>query len=176
MGVPTIMVVEYDWATRDLIEEIILDAGYVPHLWFEDNEAFEIIQAQQPDLVILDLWLKQRGDGFALLEQLWQDSSTRQIPVLVCTTDTRMLEEYDGVLQARGCDTLAKPFMVDDLLTRLAAHVGSQGNRAQHVIQWHEPKMGNEEAGIRVISNVSVRRSECGGTAQYRGDHHKLVW
>ena len=71
MGVPTIVVVEYDWATRDLIEEIILDAGYVPHLWFEDNEAFEIIQAQQPDLVILDLWLKQRGEGLVLLEQLW---------------------------------------------------------------------------------------------------------
>lgn len=155
MAVPTIAVVECDGTIRQLMEEIILDAGYTPHLWSEHHEAFEFIQAQQPDLVILDLSLKRRGDGLMLLERLWQDSRTRRIPVLVCTTDTLMLEKYADVLHAQGCDTLSKPFMIDDLLTRLAAHVGPQCNRLQHVIRGHEPRWATNRRAL-APSSVGV--------------------
>ena len=38
-----------------------------------------------PALVILDLWLVKRDDGWAFLTRLWDDAETTHIPAIIVT-------------------------------------------------------------------------------------------
>src|SRR5918997_7093446 len=58
----SITVVEHDPMLGMLLQEVLSDEGYVTELWIECEGALECIRRTQPDLVILDLWLRRRGD------------------------------------------------------------------------------------------------------------------
>ena len=58
---PVITIVEHDPMLGMLLLEVLTDEGYATELWAERAGAFEYIRRTQPDLVVLDLWLHQRG-------------------------------------------------------------------------------------------------------------------
>lgn len=75
-----------------------------------------IIAVLQPDLVILDLVWGQQA-GWDLLEALAQEASTAGIPVLVTSTDKRLLAEAAANPERFGTHRdMVKPFDVDDLV------------------------------------------------------------
>lgn len=125
MRVPVIAIVEYDPAMRLLIDEMVSELGYETRLWLGDQQPWEFIQAVQPDLMLLDLWLHRRGDGWKLLNQLWSAPVSTHIPVIVCTGDVQMLQERESLLRLNQCATLTKPFTVEDLLDTITYHLGS---------------------------------------------------
>jgi CheY-like chemotaxis protein len=88
MAQPLIVVVEAYSAMGLLIDEALTDEGYQVRLWAEGASAAAVIREDQPALIILDLWLRQRGDGLPILDQLWADRATRHIPVIVLVDDT----------------------------------------------------------------------------------------
>jgi CheY-like chemotaxis protein len=80
---PVIVVVER-YSTFGLqIDEMLTDEGYLVRLWPDGASAAASIQQEQPDLVILDLWLWQRGERVPILHQLWGVGATRHIPLVV---------------------------------------------------------------------------------------------
>lgn len=78
------------------------------------RDGLTLIQSQRPDLVVLDLMMPEM-DGFAVLDVLRADQSTRDIPVIVITAKeltTAESEKLTGQIQA----LLQKgSFMDDDL-------------------------------------------------------------
>jgi len=86
--------------------------------------AFEQIAAVQPALLIIDLAFHQRV-GWELLEQLARDALTRNIPVLMTSTDASLLERAEAnQVRYGGQSWIAKPFELEvimDEVRRLTA-------------------------------------------------------
>src|SRR3712207_1990749 len=119
MAQAVIAVLDGDWACKDLLVEVLTAAGYHAVGWTVGTDAAALIQHSRPDLVILDTWLQERDDGWALLQWLWRTPGTATIPVLVCSSDPQALHGRLPLLAERGCAALAKPFALAELRAQL---------------------------------------------------------
>mgnify|MGYP002725956972 CR=1 FL=1 len=51
----------------------------------EGSKGFEILKAEQPDLLILDVMMGTQDEGFQLAYQIRGDSATSDIPIIMVT-------------------------------------------------------------------------------------------
>jgi len=78
------------------------------------DECLAAVDAEQPDLLILDLVMPGMG-GMEVLRTLRQDPDTRHLPVIVLTARKAQGDVLDGWLG--GADRyLTKPFRIEELL------------------------------------------------------------
>ena len=105
---------------RDLFQEEdynVTTTNFVP-------DSFAQIEALRPDALIVDVAVGQRA-GWNLLERLHADAATTGIPVLIVSTDPRLLGRAEEQAARYGNHrTLAKPFSLDDLLEAIRAMIG----------------------------------------------------
>ncbi len=124
---PCILIIENDPAMVVLFEDILTEAGYQTDVWPRCAGAVAHIRQSQPQVVLLGLWLEQRGDGWTVLQALREDAATAQLPVIICTGDRQAVEaEMVGHIDAR-CQVVLKPFEVDTFLATVhtALHGGA---------------------------------------------------
>ncbi|MEW8979538.1 MAG: response regulator [Symbiobacterium sp.] len=81
---PSILVVDDDPDVQRVLGVMLERAGYVVRYARDGQEAFRMIMAERPDLLILDLMMPNL-DGFQLVRVLRQRRWTQQIPLLVLT-------------------------------------------------------------------------------------------
>ncbi len=124
MGTPSIVVVEGYSAMGLLLDDLLTGAGYNVRLWPTSTGAFEFIRQEHPDLVILDSSLKQRGDGLAVLDQLWRDAATRDIPVIVMVEDSHLVSMMRALPDGQSSVVLEKPFYLEQLLAKVRLVIG----------------------------------------------------
>lgn len=79
-------------------------------------EALEQVQAQEPDLVVLDIMLPGK-DGFETLKELRAFSS---VPVIILSAKGTNVDKIRG-LGLGADDYLSKPFSPDELIARIEA-------------------------------------------------------
>ena len=79
-------------------------------------EALEQVQAQEPDLVVLDILMPQK-DGFETLKELRTFSP---VPVIILSAKGINTDKVKG-LSLGADDYLAKPFSPDELIARIEA-------------------------------------------------------
>jgi CheY-like chemotaxis protein len=88
-------------------------------------QTFEQIEALQPSVLIVDLVVGQRA-GWELLERLHQGARTRGIPVVLFSTDPRLLEAAKADPARYGGDAfLSKPFDIEDMLQTVERLIGT---------------------------------------------------
>ena len=117
----TILVVEDDPGFRDLVVEILSEAGYHVDCCTDAEDAFYQAHRLHPDLLIIDLWMRhKRDDGWTLIMALRGSESTRTLPAILISGDVHALQARDGVLRAEHGLTLEKPFTANALMTRVA--------------------------------------------------------
>ncbi len=76
---------------------------------------FEVIEAQQPDIVVLDVMLPD-ADGWEILAQLHNHPATRALPVIVCT----VVRAEELALALGAAEFVAKPVSRQQFLEALA--------------------------------------------------------
>lgn len=87
---------------------------------FENGEGlFSAINAQLPDLVLLDIML-DGADGYELLSVLRRNPLTADIPVIMVSAKGEEIDKVRG-LDLGADDYLAKPFGVLELIARINA-------------------------------------------------------
>ena len=108
----------------NVIRELFQDEGYnVTTTNFVPN-SFEQIAALAPDALIVDVVVGQRA-GWELLEQLHAEAATSGIPVLIVSTDPRLLERAQEQAARYGKNRyLIKPFSLDDILEQIREMIG----------------------------------------------------
>ena len=108
----------------NVIRELFQDEGYnVTTTNFVPN-SFAQIAALDPDALIVDIVVGQRV-GWELLEQLNAAAATTGIPVLIVSTDPRLLERAQEQAARYGKNRyLIKPFGLDDILTQVREMIG----------------------------------------------------
>ena len=85
---------------------------------------FDLIQTLRPDLVIVDLVVKQNA-GWELVEQLHHSERTRGIPLILTSTTASLLKRAEAEAARLGTHrTIVKPFDLDVLLDTVQEMIG----------------------------------------------------
>jgi CheY-like chemotaxis protein len=121
---PLIAVVNDDTVFLKLMHDLLTDEGFQVVLHVEGSGAYQRIKQELPDLVILDIRVEHPEPGWVTLDLLRLDPVTTRIPVLVCSADARQLRAKATRLRELRCDTIEKPFDLDDLLVRIREILG----------------------------------------------------
>jgi signal transduction histidine kinase/DNA-binding response OmpR family regulator len=88
----SVLVVEDDEATRDVLARGLSADGWRVRLAADGIEGLERVQEERPSLVLLDLWMP-RLDGFGFLRELRSRPEYADLPVTVLTAHTLTEEE-----------------------------------------------------------------------------------
>ncbi len=119
-----ILVVDENPLSRMTAVDLLSLDGYEVIEAYDIASIFERINQQKPDLILLDLMMRQI-DSFALCRQIKADSRTANIPIVLTTlTDSR--ENRIKVMEAGGDDVLVKPLNRIELSTRVKSLVGQK--------------------------------------------------
>lgn len=84
-GAPSILVVDDSEVTRDLIAEVLRDAGFDVSEAVDGRQALDRIAAAPPSLLITDLQMPVM-DGFALMRAVRGNPAWRDMPMIVVST------------------------------------------------------------------------------------------
>jgi two-component system alkaline phosphatase synthesis response regulator PhoP len=111
----TILVADDESHILNVVSLKLRNAGFRVVTARDGQEAFEIAQAEKPDLLITDYHMPQLS-GIELCQKLKQDPATSAIPAIMLTARGYQLEpsdtEQSGILRM-----LSKPFSPRQLLT-----------------------------------------------------------
>ncbi len=116
---PRILCVEDEAGTLDLLRLILEAADYVFLGARDGAEGLEMMQTEQPDLVLLDLMLPEI-DGAEVLLRKKQDPTIQHIPVIAVTA---LASPFDQIMWKRRTeikDYVIKPFKRKELLGTIA--------------------------------------------------------
>ncbi|MCH8206290.1 MAG: response regulator [Chloroflexi bacterium] len=80
----TVLVADDDRDLRNLLSDILLDAGYEVTEAKDGREAFEKACSERPDVILLDVQMPFM-DGFEVLRRLRENPDTRETPVVMLT-------------------------------------------------------------------------------------------
>lgn len=117
-----ILVVEDHPLNRELVVDLLEAAGYTVRQAADGRGLLARVQAERPDLILLDLQLPG-VDGFTLARQLTADPATRRIPLLAMSAYARPEEEAQAM--AAGCaGFLAKPLNTRALVQTVSRLLG----------------------------------------------------
>ena len=106
---PTIVVADDDPNARDILSRILRKAGYEVRLACDGREAMEMIHADPPDLLFLDLMMPVMN-GREVLAALRLNPQWAAIPVVVVTA------EPGNAAPQMGVDVVVlKPFRIADV-------------------------------------------------------------
>jgi len=109
------------------VQIVLEQAGYEVILAADGQEGLDKAQAEQPDLIILDVMMPVL-DGFAVCRKLREDPQLKDTPVILLTGvgEQAAATDYpvDGVLQADADDYLEKPVDPKALLATVVRLLG----------------------------------------------------
>jgi DNA-binding response OmpR family regulator len=111
-----VLVVDDEQRILKFLELKLKASGYGVLTASSGAEALEQVQAQEPDLVVLDV-LMPKKDGFETLKELRAFSS---VPVIILSAKETDTDKVRG-LKLGADDYLAKPFSPDELVARIEA-------------------------------------------------------
>lgn len=90
-----VLLVEDDSMILDMYKMRLEEEGYLALATDKGSEAIALAQKEQPDIILLDVILPEI-DGFSILQALKNDSSTRNIPVLLLTNLGQESDQQKG--------------------------------------------------------------------------------
>lgn len=111
-----VLVVDDDPIVRDVLTRYLARGGFKVATAEDGEAAVAAFEAQQPDLVLLDLMLP-RIDGFGVFDVIRRNGST---PVIMLTAKGEEADRIAG-LDVGADDYVAKPFSPKEVLARVRA-------------------------------------------------------
>ncbi|MBN1476015.1 hybrid sensor histidine kinase/response regulator [Candidatus Sumerlaeota bacterium] len=113
----TICVIDDNADNVDLLEQELSDAGYRVVTALSGESGLEVIAAERPDIVLLDIMMPGLS-GYEVCRQLRHDEETAALPIILVTAKTGTRDEVMG-LDAGANDYVIKPINIETLLARV---------------------------------------------------------
>lgn len=118
----TVLVVDDEPFNVDVLQQELEELGYQTITASNGQEALEQIKKHQPDLILLDLMMPVL-DGFAVLKEIKDDNSLRDIPVIIVSAEHDSKSVVKGIKQGAD-DYITKPIDAEHLKSKLKDHLG----------------------------------------------------
>ena len=109
------LVVDDEEEMRDLLRFTLEKAGLTVDLCDNGRTAWELLQRERPDILILDVMLPGI-DGFSLQTKLSQEPGLQKLPVLVLTA---LLASEPLFAKFPNATFMTKPFSTDELVSKV---------------------------------------------------------
>ncbi len=104
------------------LRKILVSQDYLTLEAFDAETGIEIARAESPDVIFLDIVLPGMN-GFAALRQLRRDPITKDIPIIMMSSNEQATEEFFGN-RIGADDFMKKPFAREEVFARLNKLVG----------------------------------------------------
>jgi CheY-like chemotaxis protein len=117
-----VLIVDDEPFNVDVLQQELEELGYEAITAFNAKEALEQIKKHQPDLILLDLMMPVL-DGFAVLKEVKNDNSLRDIPVIIVSAEHDSKSVVKGIKQGAD-DYITKPVDPEHLKSKLKDHLG----------------------------------------------------
>lgn len=154
-----ILIVDDERDIRKLISMTLQDEGYSTSEAANANEARDMLAAQPPSLVILDIWMRDSDmDGLELLE--WVKGIYPDLPIVMISGHGTIETAVQAIRQG-AFDFIEKPFKEDRLLLMV-----------DHALQ--VSKLARENAELRARVNEDVAPEIVGDSQIMRGLRHAV--
>jgi CheY-like chemotaxis protein len=114
---PTVLVVDDNIQNLELLLAYLEDVDCETISATGGLEAIEMVKAQQPDLILLDVMMPKIS-GFEVCRKLKSDPETTHIPVIMVTALNEM-GDIERAIDSGTDDFLSKPVNKLELLTRV---------------------------------------------------------
>jgi len=112
-----ILVVEDQEDNRQILRDLLGNAGYAMQEAENGEEALSAVARQRPDLILMDIQLPIL-DGYEATRRLKADPGTRGIPIIVVTSYALSGDETKA--RESGCDAyVTKPYSPRALLAKI---------------------------------------------------------
>jgi two-component system alkaline phosphatase synthesis response regulator PhoP len=115
----TILVVDDEADIRDLLKYNLEQEGYAVEAKEDGEKAFQFLQDNRVDLILLDLMLPGMP-GLELCKQMKRQSSTQSIPIIMISAKSSETDVIVG-LELGADDYITKPFSPKEVLARIRA-------------------------------------------------------
>lgn len=100
-----VLVVDDDENTVRFLSVALEEGGYEPIGAYNGKEGLEKIKSENPDLIILDVMMPKKT-GFVLFKQLRRDEKFKDLPVIMLTGVSSVLDDLDS----KSEDTHERPY------------------------------------------------------------------
>lgn len=151
---PRVVVVDDVQANLDFLTGVLTQLGFQVNTAIDGLTAIQLIEANHPDLVLLDIKMPEM-DGFEVCLALKANPLTQEIPVIFLSALTQTDDKVKA-FEVGGVDYIAKPFQVPELLARVNNHLDLYAAKRQI-------KQLNAELEQRVAQRTAQLETEIGG-------------
>lgn len=124
-----VLVVDDEPFNVDYLVQELEDFGVESLTAFDGEEALQMVEEHDPDLILLDIMMPKL-DGFGVLDQLKASESWRDIPVIVISAHSDMEHVLKGI-EMGAEDYLPKPF--DPLLLQARVNASLEKKRYRNM-------------------------------------------
>lgn len=118
---PLITVVDDMIGNLKIVGKILLNAGYEVAMTQDSKKAVEMIEANPPNLILLDIMMPF-VDGYQVCEQIKSKEHLKDIPVIFFTAKGETSDLVRG-FEVGGVDYIVKPASKEELIARIKTHL-----------------------------------------------------
>lgn len=116
-----ILVVDDEQPIADILKFNLEKEGYEVVCAYDGDEAIELAEAENPDLILLDIMLPNR-DGNEVCREI---RKTKTVPIIMLTAKDSEIDKVLG-LELGADDYVTKPFSNRELIARVKANLRRQ--------------------------------------------------
>jgi two-component system, sensor histidine kinase and response regulator len=113
-----ILIVDDTLENLHLLSEILTQQGYEVRMVKNGSMALRGVQAQPPDLILLDIMMPEMN-GYEVCQRLKANPQTQNIPVIFISTLNEVFDKVKA-FAVGGVDYITKPFQVEEVCARVA--------------------------------------------------------
>jgi len=163
-----ILVVDDEKPIADILQFNLKKEGYAVYCAYDGNEALQLVEEIQPDLILLDIMLPMR-DGMEVCREI---RKKYEMPIIMLTAKDSEIDKVLG-LELGADDYVTKPFSTRELIARVKANLRRHN---QILTQTDEGTETNEiEVGSLVIHPDAYVVSKRGETIELTHREFELL-
>lgn len=141
VGMQKILIVDDDKEIATLISDVLMDEGFTTILSYDGEEAIHTVE-KNPDLalIILDIMMP-KADGLDVCRRI-RDKVV--CPIIFVSAKKGTYDTLLG-LEMGGDDYISKPFVVEELIARVKAHLRREKRSERQQVQKDVMRIGDIE-------------------------------
>lgn len=127
---PRLLVIDDDHSVVALVTQALHEVGWRVSACSDPARVCEQVASEQPNAILLDIYLQFPASGWRVLQALREEDSTRDVPVIVFSGYIRDLEEKEAWLLEQQIGVLSKPFELEDLYDAVEEYQPTNGSKS----------------------------------------------